>query len=56
MVLQDSDGIVCAEGCITGFSSVHSRPIPPGDVSVLLTSVVEGKSVPPPNPSPFDSN
>lgn len=54
MLLLDPDGVVCAEGCITGFDSVHSRPIPPGQLSVLLTSVAEGKSVP--TPSPFDNN
>ena len=56
MLSLDLNGVVCAEGCITGFDSVHSRPKPPGQLSVLLTSVAEGKSVPPPTPSPFDNN
>ena len=47
MLLLDLDGIVCAERCITDFNSVHSRPISPGQLSVLLTSVAEGKGVPP---------
>ena len=56
MVLLDPDGVVCAEGCITGFNSVHSRPIPPGQISVLLASVVEGRIIPPPFPSPYDED
>ena len=56
MVLLDPDGVVCAEGCITGFNSIHSRPVPPGQISVVLTSVVEGKSVSPPYPTPFDGD
>lgn len=27
--LVDSDGLVCAEGCLTGFDSARHRPIPP---------------------------
>ena len=56
MVLLDPDGIVCAEGCIKGFTSVHSCPIPAGQILVLLASVIEGKSVHVPCPSLFDAH
>ena len=56
MTLMDNDGIVCAEGCVTGFNSVHCRPLPPGHLSVVVSSLVEKIHVRPPCPSAFDGN
>lgn len=56
MTLMDNDSVVCGEGCVTGFNNVHGRPLPPGHLSVVVSSLVEGIYVPPPCPSAFDEN
>lgn len=54
--LNDEDGIVCGQGCITGFSTLHNRQVPSSHASVVVTSLVAGKQVAPPCPSPFDGD
>ena len=54
--LTNDKGVVCAEGCLTGFSSVHNQPVPASFRSVVVTTVTEGISVAPPCPTSFDNN
>ena len=56
VTLLDPDGVVCAEGCVTGFGSLHGRAMPPEHYSVLLVSVQEGRRILPPCPSSFDDS
>ena len=56
VALTDESGVICAQGCVTGFTSVHNRPVPPGHLSVVVTSKVDGKQVSPPCPGPFDGS
>ncbi|CAB4018791.1 Hypothetical predicted protein, partial [Paramuricea clavata] len=52
--LTNDDGVVCAEACVTGFNMVHNQQLPPGYLSVLVTSTVSEMQVAPPLPSSFD--